>query len=107
MQALFPVKSPRLKRAKENPFVKTKELAEGMTTKLLNKGQIKVTAKALYDVFQSVSDGMSFAEALKNVPDTNLEMAKSQTEKKAVRRNILREAKENMEEQWKNTSLIR
>ena len=83
-----------------------------MTTKLqLNKGQIKVTAKALYDsinpVFQSVSGGMSFTEALTKVPDTNLEMTKSQTEKKAVRRNILREAKENIEEQWKNTSLIR
>ena len=67
VQALFPVKSPPLqKRAKENHFVKTKELDEGMTTKLLSKGQIKETAKTLYDsitpVFQSVSGGMSFAE---------------------------------------------
>ena len=82
-----------------------------MTTKLLSKGQIKETAKTLYDiinpVFQSVSGVLSFAEALTRVPDTNLKMKKSKTEKKAVRRNTLREAKENIEEQWRNTSLIR
>lgn len=113
VQALFPVKSRRLqKRAMENPFVVANGLAIGTASKaLVNKTQIKETAKALYDsinpVFQSVSGGMSFAEALSQVPATNLEIRKSKTEKKAVRRKILREAKENVEAQWRETSLTR
>ena len=113
VQALFPVKSPRLqKRAKENPFVVAKDLAKETTANVLvSKTQIKETAKALYDsinpVFESVSGGISFAEALSKVPATNLEIKKSKTEKKAVRRNIIRDAKENVEANWRETSLTR
>ena len=112
VQALFPLRSPRLQhRAKENPFVETRKLGKRLTTKLLNKTQIKDTAKTLYDslnpLFESVSGGISFAEALTKVPEANLEIKKSNAEKKAVRRRILREVKENIEEQWRDTSLIR
>ena len=63
-----------------------KDLTKEMTTNVLvNKTEIKETAKALYDsinpVFESVSGDISFAEALCKVPSTNLEIKKSKTEK--------------------------
>jgi len=113
-QSLFPVKSPRLKsKEKENPFVISRNLREATSkqSQLLNKTAIKETARCLYDsinsAFTSVSGGVTFAEALTKVPDTNLKLKPTQSVAKQIRRNILIEAKNNTEEKWKETSLIR
>ena len=113
-QSLFPVRSLRLKaKEKENPFVIARTLGEDLTkqNQLPSKTAVKQTAQSLYEsinhVFKSVSGGVTFAEALTKVPETNLKMKPTKCETKNVRRNILTEAKKNTEAKWKETSLVR
>lgn len=58
-------------------------------------------------MFQSISGGVSFAEALTKVPETNLKMKQTKYEAKKVRRQLIKESKENIEDQWKESSLLR
>jgi hypothetical protein len=108
------VRSLRLKaKGKENPFAVSQTLREGMTKQgqLPSKTTIKQTARSLYEsmnnAFKSVSGGVTFAEALTTVPDTNLKMKPTKYETKQARRNIIMESKKNTEAKWKETSLIR
>lgn len=109
-QAYFPVKSPLLKnKAKQNPFSITESTARRVL-KNPNKTKAKESAKELYNrinaAFESVC-GLSFGEALAQVPETNLQIKQSSNEKKAVRRDILRKNKENIETEWMKTSVER
>ena len=108
VQSLFPIKSPLLKnKAKGNPFVIAKEIQKKV---LHTPNEIKETARELFKeinpAFQSVC-GVSFAEAISKVPESNLKIKETASEKKAARRNILRKNKENIEAEWETTSVER
>lgn len=111
-QSLFPLKSLRLKaKAKENPFVIAQTLEKDLNKQLPSKTVVKQTARCLYEsinnAFKSVSGGVTFAEALTKVPETNLKWKQTKCEAKKARRNILIESKKNTEAKWKETSLAR
>ena len=82
IQALFPVKSPRLK-GKENPCLVAKSLSTKI--KRLCKGAIKGVTNDIYNKLNTSFEewaGVSFAEALCKVPEAKVEGKKTTLQKK-------------------------
>jgi hypothetical protein len=114
-QALFPVNSRQFQGfLKENPVVVAQNIAANVSKQPV---QIKCTrreyqtgAQTVYDeinpVFQQVFN-VSLEKALTTLPTLNIQAKKSCAEKKKERRNDLRKTKACLEEQWKNTSVMR
>ena len=116
IQAYFPVKSNRyngIQKQTNREFttdvvrVTLHDQARTNGTSLREAG---TAAKSLYDQinprFQTVT-GHSLAKALTNVKDLNIEVKKSHGEKKKARRSNYKKFKKSIENEWKNTSLIR
>lgn len=113
VQAVFPVKSLRLKsKAKTNPFLVASALNDSNTRacKTLQMKNVMDGAKAIYQTLNPAFEkwsGVPFAVALTKVPEANVERKRSKAEKKKARRDVLRKAKEKTQENWNETSLIR
>ena len=111
---MFPVKSLFLKsKGKENPFRIKNDLNNSFKEKNKKPGGKKTAINAAREMFKELSPtfnkwaGMTLGEALAKVPEANLEVKKSPVERKKIRRNILRSAKEDTESKLQETSLQR
>jgi len=108
-QALFPVRSPRLKgRGKENPCLVAKPLAKKV--KHAPKGAAKEVTKTIYSKLNITFKewaGVTFSEALCNLPEANLARKMTKLQKKQERRNNIREIKKEIEKKWQETSRLR
>ena len=114
IQALFPVRSPLLKnKGKENPFRAAAEINSNMNKGACKRPSKSTVTSAAREVFQKLNptfekwSGITMGEALSKVPEANLEVKKSKTEKKKIRRKLLRGAVKDVEAHWKETSLQR
>jgi len=111
IQALFPVRSPNLKKkAKNNPFNVVKELQSNSKLNPVSKRIAINGASLLYEKLNPAFEkwsGIPLGEALSKVPEAKVEVKKSAGERKNVRRNIMRAAKDKVETQWKETALQR
>lgn len=108
-QALFPVNSPRLKgKGKENPCLLATPLAKKV--KHASKAAVKEVTKKVYNQLNTVYKkwaGETFAQALCNIPDAEVEKKKTNLVKKQERRNIIRQGKRAIEKKWQDTSFLR
>lgn len=110
-QAYFPVKSNVLKgKAKLNPVfaadVEIRKLKENCKP---TKTNIKNAAKAIYNKVSTVFEktfNTSFAEALADVPELNLQ-SKTANERRNDRRHCYRQSKRNLEKQMEETAFLR
>lgn len=98
-------------KSKSNPFSVTENTArQVLGENNLSKTKARDSARELYtridSAFQSVC-GMTFGQALTQVPEANLQTKQTINERKAIRRNILRKNKENIESEWMKTSVER
>ena len=109
IQALFPVRSPRLKgKGKENPCLVANPLAK--TVKHAPKGAVKRVTKTIYSKLNLAFKewaGVTFSEALCNLPVANLAHKMTKLQKKQERRNNIREVKKEIEKKWEKASLLR
>lgn len=107
IQALLPVKSNQfLGIAKENPF-----FIAGKEKKIRPRNkEVKDIARALYNkidaTFQEICS-TSFGEVLTKLPELQLQKRKSPTEAKREKRQLYREYKQKVEDEWEKTSLLR
>lgn len=108
IQALLSVKSNQfLGIAKENPF-----FIAGKESKIKPRkaGKVKDIARALYNkidaTFQKVCS-TSFGEVLTKLPELQLQKRKSPTKAKREKRQIYRNYKQKVEDEWEKTSLLR
>lgn len=111
--ATFPVHSLFLKsKGKENPFATDtikRTLAQNTPTRVSIKDAGN-TAKALYDKINPLFEKAchtTFAKALAKSTDLELQLKPTKGEKKESRRKVLREVKTKIENEWKETSLLR
>lgn len=108
-QALFPVNSTRLKgKGKENPCLLAKPLAKKV--KHASKAAVKEVTKKVYNQLNTVYKkwaGETFAQALCNIPEAEVEKKKTNHVKKQERRNIIRQGKRAIEKKWQDTSFVR
>ena len=113
VQAFFPVKSQFLKgRIKSSPVLRTHNEAAKLKSPRVKpkRSDVKKSAKAISPTFKNTF-GTSFAVALASVPESQLQTKKipnkDNQEKHKVRREQYRKAKENIEEQMKDTAFLR
>ena len=113
-QALFPVRCPRLKsKAKENPFV----LVTGIMHTLNSRAEQTVPIPKAVDGAKEICNalnpalekwsGVPLGQALTKVSEANVERKRSPEEKKKAHRDLLRKAKAKVEENWRETSVLR
>jgi hypothetical protein len=117
VQAFFPVKSQFLKgRIKSSPVLRAHNEAAKLKSPSVKpkRSDVKKSAKAIYEAISPTfknTFGTSFAEALASVPESQLQTKKipnkDNQEKHKVRREQYRKAKENIEEQMKDTAFLR
>jgi hypothetical protein len=115
--AFFPVKSRfhQGRCSKSNPVLQARNQAEKLKSPTIKPKQsdAKKSAKAIYDAVSTPFEntfGTTFAEALVAIPEAGLQTGsnkKNNEEKKKQRREQYRKAKENIEQQMKDTAFLR
>ena len=111
IKAFFPIKSRYLqgKAIKYSPVLQAKNQGSKLTQVKAKEKDVKSSAQAIYESISTpfqITYGTSFNEALAGVPETNLELS-SKEEKRKRRREQYKKAKENIEEQMKDTAFLR
>ena len=113
VQAFFPVKSNFLKKkAQSNPVLRAHNAAAKLTSPKPMRSDVKKSAKAIYEAISPTfkeTFGTSFSKALASVPELQLQTRNSKTNhsSRKNRREQYRKAKENIEEQMKDTAFLR
>lgn len=109
-QALFPIRSPRLKTfAQQNPFYMADDVAkkikpaQGIKPRKLQEATLKVY-NAINNSFEKAF-GTDFAQAQTKVNAIGVQKCLSKQEKKKELRNIYRTSKSTIENQWEKTDV--
>ena len=115
--AFFPVKSRFLQGRcrKSNPILHARNQAEKLKSPTIKpkQSEVKHSAKAIYQVLSTPFEntfGTTFAQALAAIPELDLQTGnnkENKKEKKKQRRGQYRKAKENIEQQMKDTAFLR
>lgn len=117
VQAFFPVKSRFLQGRcrKSNPVLHARNQAGKLKSPTIKpkRSDVKNSAKAMYEVLSTPFEntfGTTFAKALAAVPELDLQTGsnkENKKEKQKQRRGQYRKAKENIEQQIKDTAFLR
>ena len=112
-QSLFPVKSNQLENIqKEIDFAEAVQTVRDVCHAKVKctKREVTKTARELYTRINSQFEKacqVPLAEALVSVPELQLQQKKSKAQMKKERRDQYRKAKKRVEEEWKETEIIR
>jgi hypothetical protein len=112
-QSLFPVKCNQLKNIqKEIDFAEAAQTVRDVCHAKVKctKREVTKTARELYTRINSQFEKacqVPLAEALVSVPELQLQQQKSKAQMKKERRDQYRKAKKRVEEEWKETEIIR
>ena len=112
-QFLFPVKCNQFKSCQnDNMFRAATQTAREVCHSKVKCSKREVT-KAAREIYQKLNQSfektchVSLAEALISVPELQLQQKKSKAEMKRERREQYRKSKQRIEEEWKETAIVR
>jgi hypothetical protein len=112
-QSLFPVKCNQFKSCQnDNIFRAATQTAREVCHSKVKCSKREVT-KAAREIYQKINQSFEktchvpLAEALISVPELQLQQKKSKAEMKRERREQYRKSKQRIEEEWKETAIVR